>query len=168
MKYYIASSLSNRKTVQELDRWLQDRGHLPTFPWWTEPPVATFPVLAECPAHGVQNTESRWYKQHLQERSMDDLQGVIDADFVIVMLPGGNGTHVELGAALALQRHGQCAAILYVPDGVPTEPYPCVFHWDPALRRASTMEELIQRLRDVEQERVRVAAMAQALLDSHR
>jgi nucleoside 2-deoxyribosyltransferase len=57
-----------------------------------------------------------------------DLQGVCDADVLIVLLPGGYGTHVEIGAALALNK----PVILHSPDRQTLErPYPCVFHYHP-------------------------------------
>jgi nucleoside 2-deoxyribosyltransferase len=57
-----------------------------------------------------------------------DLQGVRDADVLIVLLPGGYGTHVEIGAALALKK----PVILHSPDCQTLEtPYTCVFHYHP-------------------------------------
>ena len=40
-------------------------------------------------------------KERLREVAELELVGVSEADFVIVLLPGGNGTHLELGFALA-------------------------------------------------------------------
>ena len=54
-----------------------------------------------------------------------ELAGVREADVVIVLLPGGYGTHVEIGAALALGK----PVVIHVPDHKTLEtPYPCVFH----------------------------------------
>jgi hypothetical protein len=48
-----------------------------------------------------------------------------------VLLPGGFGTHVEIGAALALGK----PVILHSPDQKTLEtPYPCVFHHNPGVK----------------------------------
>lgn len=55
-----------------------------------------------------------------------ELAGVRQADVLLVLLPGGYGTHVEIGAALALGK----PVILHAPDRKTLEmPYPCVFHY---------------------------------------
>jgi len=57
-----------------------------------------------------------------------ELAGVRGADVLIVLLPGGFGTHVEIGAALALGKQ----VILHAPDRKTLDtPYPCVFHYHP-------------------------------------
>ncbi len=61
-----------------------------------------------------------------------ELEGVQKADVVIVLLPGGFGTHVEIGAALALGK----PVILHSPDQATLErPYRCVFHSHPKVER---------------------------------
>ena len=40
-------------------------------------------------------------KERLREVATLELNGVAEADFVVVLLPGGSGTHLELGFALA-------------------------------------------------------------------
>jgi nucleoside 2-deoxyribosyltransferase len=42
----------------------------------------------------------------------DERKGVMDADFLIVLLPGGKGTHVELGIALGHHKR----VYLYSPN----------------------------------------------------
>jgi nucleoside 2-deoxyribosyltransferase len=59
-----------------------------------------------------------------------ELEGVREADVLIVLLPGGFGTHVEIGAALALGK----PVILHAPNHETlADPYPCVFHSHPAV-----------------------------------
>jgi hypothetical protein len=59
-----------------------------------------------------------------------ELQGVREADVLVVLLPGGFGTHVEIGAALALGK----PVILHAPDRKTLEtPYHCVFHYHPGV-----------------------------------
>ena len=39
-------------------------------------------------------------KERLQQVAMLELDGILEADFVVVLLPGGNGTHLEFGFAI--------------------------------------------------------------------
>jgi hypothetical protein len=57
-----------------------------------------------------------------------EIEAVRDADVLIALLPGGYGTHVEIGAALALGK----PVILHAPDQeVLDTRYPCIFHHHP-------------------------------------
>lgn len=62
------------------------------------------------------------------EIAQAELAGVSEADVLIVLLPGGFGTHVEIGAALALGK----PVVINAPDQKTLEtPYACVFHYHP-------------------------------------
>jgi nucleoside 2-deoxyribosyltransferase len=68
--------------------------------------------------------------QEYAAMALADIQGVREADVLIVLLPGGYGTHVEIGAALALGK----PVILHAPDRKTLNtPYPCVFHYHPGV-----------------------------------
>ena len=83
MNYYIATRLDRVEQHNKVRDFLLERGYELTYDWTH---------------HGsVQNVSL----DRLNEVAHRDLQGVMDADFVIVMLPGGFGTHTELGAAIA-------------------------------------------------------------------
>lgn len=43
-------------------------------------------------------------KERLREVASKELNGVSEADFVVVLLPGGHGTHLELGFAIAREK----------------------------------------------------------------
>ena len=43
-------------------------------------------------------------KERLKEVALLELEGVSEADFIVVLLPGGHGTHLELGFALAKEK----------------------------------------------------------------
>lgn len=82
MKYYIATSLS-RITDHNLVRdTLKKFGHAISYDWTL---------------HGSVKSVST---ERLQEVAIFELNGVSEADFVIVLLPGGKGTHLELGFAI--------------------------------------------------------------------
>src|SRR5437016_5310354 len=75
-----------------------------------------------------------WTDQDAKDRAgyagiaLAEIEGVHDADVLIVLLPGGFGTHVEIGAALALGK----PVIIHASDRKTLEtPYACVFHYHP-------------------------------------
>lgn len=70
-----------------------------------------------------------------------ELEGIRLADVVVVLLPGGYGTHAEIGAALAFGK----PIILHSPDrSTLNTPYPCVFHYHPLV------ELMVSNVVDVE------------------
>jgi nucleoside 2-deoxyribosyltransferase len=70
-------------------------------------------------------------KQDHAEIALAEIEGVRDAGILIVLMPGGFGTHVEIGAALALGK----PVILHAPnEEVLQMPYPCVFHYHPNVK----------------------------------
>jgi nucleoside 2-deoxyribosyltransferase len=82
MKYYIATSLQ-RSTDHNLVRdTLKNFGHALSYDWTSHGSVKSVSI------------------ERLQEVAIFELNGVLEADFVIVLLPGGKGTHLELGFAL--------------------------------------------------------------------
>ena len=93
MKFYIASSFRNKKAVQELSARLTQHGGIHTYDWTQINRADTFEILREV---------------GIRERN-----GVADSDLVLVMLPGGKGTHIELGMAIALGKR----IILFDPEG---------------------------------------------------
>lgn len=83
MKYYIATSLSRAAAHNMIRDTLKKWGHEISYDWTL---------------HGSVKSVS---KERLREIALLELNGVAEADFVIVLLPGGNGTHLELGFAIA-------------------------------------------------------------------
>ena len=69
--------------------------------------------------------------EELAKFAIAEMDGVRKADVLIVLLPGGFGTHVEIGAALALGK----PVILHSPDQKTLEtPYRCPFHYHPKVK----------------------------------
>lgn len=83
MKFYIATSLSRITDHHIVRDKLKKWGHEISYDWTL---------------HGSVKSIS---KERLREVASLELNGVSEADFVIVLLPGGNGTHLELGFAIA-------------------------------------------------------------------
>ena len=86
MKYYIATSLSRASAHNKVRDSLKIWGHEISYDWTL---------------HGSVKSVS---KERLREVASLELDGVSKADFVIVLLPGGNGTHLELGFAIAKEK----------------------------------------------------------------
>lgn len=123
---YIAASLADKERANELGTRLEAEGHVLTAPWFRWPPVGW---------GGKSGTKG------LRERGEADLRGVREADLLYVILPGGRGTHVELGLALAWGKQ----VILWTPEGASEGEYPCVFHYLPSINRQwhATLEHVV-------------------------
>jgi len=76
------------------------------------------------------NSETVATPEEYARVAVAELDGVREADVLVVLLPGGYGTHVEIGAALALGK----PVIIHAFDQKTLEtPYPCVFHYHPGV-----------------------------------
>ena len=84
IKYYIATSFHNKEAHKECRRLFDSMGYELTFDW------TVYPFI---PDPYVMNV--------VAEKEIDAVKA---ADFIVVLLPGGRGTHTELGAALALDK----------------------------------------------------------------
>jgi nucleoside 2-deoxyribosyltransferase len=94
------------------------------------------PLLEALEANGWERTFD-WAGREASSESeyadlaVDEIAGIRNADVVIVILPGGRGTHVEIGAALAMGK----PIVLHSPNRKVLEtPYPCAFHYHPKVK----------------------------------
>jgi nucleoside 2-deoxyribosyltransferase len=109
-RFYLATKKDRAKQADEISEALTARGWERTLTWSDR-------IHASSESHA--------------ELAKAELEAVRQADVLIVMLPGGYGTHVEIGAALALGK----PVILHTPDQKTLEaPYPCVFHYHPNIK----------------------------------
>ena len=94
------------------------------------------PLLEALKAKGWERTFDWADREASSESEYGDLAvaeitGIREADVVIVILPGGRGTHVEIGVALAMGK----PVILHAPNRKTLEsPYPCAFHYHPRVK----------------------------------
>lgn len=86
MKFYIATSLSNWASHNKVRDALIAFEHEISYDWTL---------------HGRVISAS---KDRLRELAIQELRGVSEADVLIVLLPGGRGTHIELGFSIANQK----------------------------------------------------------------
>jgi nucleoside 2-deoxyribosyltransferase len=109
-KFYLATRKDRAAQAEELLEALKSRGWERTFTW---------------------SGEDKAGAEEYPEQALAELAGVREADVLIVLLPGGYGTHVEIGAALALGK----PIILHAPDEKTLNtPYACVFHYHPGVK----------------------------------
>ena len=74
-------------------------------------------------------------EERLEEVAEKEIEGIRQAEIVIVLLPGGRGTHAELGAANILKKPVFIWAkddSLFFP-----EPQTCAFYWNQNITRTS-------------------------------
>ena len=102
-RFYVASSFRNIVNVRYIAQTLENMGYVNTYDW-TENASAL---------DGSSVTIGDLRSIGQQERD-----AVIGADLVVVLLPGGTGTHVELGIAIAQGRR----IILHSPAAVIDDP----------------------------------------------
>lgn len=81
--------------------------------------------------------------ERIREVSIAELEGVTTADAVIVLLPGGRGTHAELGAALA----AGCPVVLHSLTDPLVGPETCAFYHHPLVTSVvAPLEDLARRV----------------------
>lgn len=116
MRFYIASRLENAETVKRVATVLKAAGHRQTYDW-TE--------------HGSVQREGA---ERITQVAGFETRGVMDAEMVIVILPGGRGTHAELGIALGCEK--QSILICAENDDLfMQDERTCAFYWHPAVKR---------------------------------
>lgn len=126
MKFYIATKLENDADHNLLRDYLVGRGHSITYDWTK---------------HGSVKETSL---ERITEVAVLEFNGVRDADFVVVIWPGGRGTHVELGMAIAL-----CKKIFFYspcPEHHEATGETCAFYHHPFVVRSRDSAELAKQL----------------------
>ncbi|QXJ40447.1 Nucleoside 2-deoxyribosyltransferase [Parageobacillus caldoxylosilyticus] len=121
MKFYIASSFKNIDAVRYVSEKLKSKGFIHTYDW-------------------TQNERASTIEQ-LKEIGQREKEGVMEADFLIVLLPAGKGSHIEFGIALG---HGK-KIYLYSPnDDVNNFETTSTFYHLPEVEKCiGTLEELV-------------------------
>lgn len=85
MKFYIGSGFKNCELVNYYSKKLEKNGWQHTYNW-------------------TKNINNYQTIEDLIEYSKLEQKGIIDSDVVIILLPAGRGTHIELGMALTLNK----------------------------------------------------------------
>lgn len=120
LRFYVASRLAQAAEVDALTDALKAEGHIHSYRWAGHGRV-----------HDPKDTDIL-NATRMKHTSDDELTGVESSDVLIAWLPGGRGTHVEIGSALALKKPViLCSAVPLVNE----KPYPCSFYFHPGVRR---------------------------------
>jgi len=88
MQFYIASRLKNKKAVQCLSSKLKFAGWSHTYDWTLN----------------IEEEKGSLDSDLLKSIGINELDGVKNADIVVILTPQGGGTHTELGMAIALNK----------------------------------------------------------------
>lgn len=121
-KFYVASSFKNLESVRYVARQLVKKGFIYTYDWTKNERASTFEDLK------VIGTEEK--------------NAVLESDLLIVLIPAGKGSHIELGIAL-----GQGKKIyLYSPDDQINhfETTSTFYHLPEVEKCIGTIDELIE------------------------
>lgn len=129
MKFYIATSLLNAEAHNQLRDILVKGGHEITYDWT---------------AHGsLQGQGTRVFRQKV----LAEIEGVRSCDVLVTILPGGKGTHVELGIAIGSHKPiiilGTNQDFDAERTPAPGEHYTCLFYWSPGVYWATNHEEVL-------------------------
>ncbi|MCU9613165.1 group-specific protein [Caldibacillus lycopersici] len=79
-KFYVASSFKNIDKVRYVSNELISKGYIQTYDWTQNERASTV--------------------EELKEIGQQERNAVLEADFIIVLLPAGKGSHIEFGIAL--------------------------------------------------------------------
>jgi nucleoside 2-deoxyribosyltransferase len=79
-RFYVASSFKNIDTVRYVSNELKNKGYIQTYDWTQNERASTV--------------------EDLKEIGQKERNAVLEADFIIVLLPAGKGSHIEFGIAL--------------------------------------------------------------------
>lgn len=80
MKFYIASGFKNKDSVRYVSEKLTNKGYFHTYDWTKNERASTI--------------------EELKEIGQNEKNAVTEADILVVLLPAGKGSHIELGIAL--------------------------------------------------------------------
>ena len=132
MRFYIATSLNNSARAIRLANVFLDHGHELTYDW-TE--------LGDVRYDGP---------QQMSAAAFNEIRAVRDAELVIVLLPGGGGTHAELGAAIATRSNKRIIIWSENGDEFMSDSRTCSFYYHPSVERIVCPIELLLDLFDTE------------------
>lgn len=102
MKIYIASSLFNIERVQQLRDMFIEQGMEISYDWTT---------------HGKLEDLSK-----LKEAGINETRGVVECDILFMVFPARNGSHVELGIAIALNK----PVVILAEQQIEYKPFYCL------------------------------------------
>ncbi|BCB02527.1 hypothetical protein KH172YL63_06600 [Bacillus sp. KH172YL63] len=142
MKFYLASSFANKQQVREISERLKQSGWKHTYDWTRNEKAVTL--------------------EDLMEIGQKEKDGIAESDIVILILPGGKGSHVELGLALGLNKR----VIIYSPnDEVSDFSQTTTFYHLPEVETCTgSIEDLLNKVTENQNQTVKDSNMKFVLL----
>ena len=122
MKFYIASSFKNIELVRYVSENLKNRGYIHTYDWTVNENVTTL--------------------EELKIIGEKEKTAVIEADFVVVILPAGKGSHIELGIAIGNRKNIYLYSQNKEIDNIETTS--TFYHLPEILKCFGTLDELVE------------------------
>jgi hypothetical protein len=128
MKFYVRSSFKNIDSVRYVTTSLKEVGFTHTYDWTLNGKAQDIPALREIGE---------------KEKS-----AVMESDFVMILLPAGKGSHIELGIALGLGKR----VYLHSPDQQINDPATTstFYHVTGVQTFIGTLDSFIQEVKDKE------------------
>jgi nucleoside 2-deoxyribosyltransferase len=128
MKFYIGSSFANISQVRELAAFLMEKGFYQTYDWT-----------------GNSRAENAGELRSIGEA---EFASVKEADFVVIILPAGKGSHIELGLALGFGKR----VYLYSEEDLKDNPAEAstFYFLQQVIHISGTLEELKEELIEAE------------------
>lgn len=132
MRFYVASGLENRDRVQLVIQKIRSIGHEMTYDWTVHGDV-------RCQGEEILNTVAG-----------NETFAVIDAGCVLVLLPGGHGTHTELGIALASRSNKRIILWSETGEEFGCDLKTCAFYHHSSVEMLHcSFEELLERIETI-------------------
>ncbi|WP_164670524.1 nucleoside 2-deoxyribosyltransferase [Virgibacillus doumboii] len=122
MKFYIASGFSNKELVRYVTQKLLSKGHSHTYDWTANERAAT--------------------KEKLRTIGELEKEAVADCDLFILLLPGGRGSHTELGMALASGKN----VYIYSSDEIDPQTATSFYYVDGVKRFYGDIDDFIKKI----------------------
>ena len=132
MKFYVASGVPNAERVNQAAQVLAANGHQRTYDWT---------------GHGDVSKADPAFKRHV---AASESTGVLEAELVVLLLPGRFGTHAELGIAIASSANKRI--LLWSESSAPFDGEQgfCVFYHHPAVERViCPFHEFLEQLNTI-------------------
>lgn len=123
-KFYVASSFKNIEMVRFVSNQLKNEGFIQTYDWTRNDKASTI--------------------EDLKNIAYQEKNAVMESDFIIVLLPAGKGSHIELGIAFGL---GKRIYIYSRNDEVNKfEITSTFYHLSEVHKCIGTIEELVEKV----------------------
>ncbi|MGD6965187.1 nucleoside 2-deoxyribosyltransferase [Rossellomorea vietnamensis] len=122
MKFYTASSFKNIESVRNINKELQRIGYIHTYDW-------------------TQNDRAT-SREELERIGREEKRAVMESDFIIVLLPAGKGSHIELGVALGLGKK----IFLYSPESADLAAKSTFYHLPEVEQCFGSLDDLLVKV----------------------